>query len=178
MKSFRSISKTSWVACCRPEWPQKLILRPLRKEPLPEHRPFLDRPKREASHRLLQEGHVIGDQEQPEGQHPQSKEWQYREDSAQHQEDAHGNPDPSRIGMAEIAEDVRDFSRNLMFQMSECLPENGSAAMRCHACRRIRWRRRSSIRIRMPSGGEPQMNCAYEASNRSADGLRLQRFRF
>jgi len=106
-------------------------------EALSDGSPSIDGPDREPAYGFLQDGYVIGDQEKAQRQHPYAQERQDREDPAEDQQDAHRDPDPSGIGMADTAQDLGDLAGNLVLQALERLPQDGSAALVCHALRSI-----------------------------------------
>ena len=105
----------------------------VRKEPLPESGPFPDPPDGEAPDRSPQEGHVIGDQQKTQGQHPQAQKRQDREDAAEHEEYSHWNANPSGIRVAQASEDTRHLARHLVFELPERPSQNSPAV----ACRHI-----------------------------------------
>jgi hypothetical protein len=110
-----------------------LLAGPRWKEPLSEQSPFANSPDREVTHRLPEEGDVIGHQEKAERQHPQSKDGQYREHSSKDKEDSYRHSDPLRLRVTKVAKNPSDLAGHLMFQMPERLPQNSSAGHILHA---------------------------------------------
>ena len=102
------------------------------KEALSEQGPFANGPDRKTTDRLAQEGDVVGHQQQAQRQHPYPEERQDRKYPSDDEENANGQPDPLGRRMAQVSENARDFSRHLMFQMPECLPQNSFAANGSH----------------------------------------------
>lgn len=106
------------------------------KEPLPESRPLTRSPKRKPGHGLAQERHIIGNQQQPQGQHPDTKERQDGEDAPDDQKNANRNAGPARSRLAKSLEGPCDPSRQLVLKAPENpLKDSCSVISRLHLTR-------------------------------------------
>ena len=100
-----------------------LFAGPFLPKPETKRHPLPHAPDGKPGDRLAQNGHVIGDQEKAEREHPDPENRQEREDAAYDAKRADRNADPARIGVTEAPNGTGGPLRQLSLEVLECGPQ-------------------------------------------------------